>query len=45
VAGLVGYAAIALLLRYLAKHSTAVSVGYRLLGAAVLALAGAGAIS
>jgi undecaprenyl-diphosphatase len=40
-----GYAAIAWLLRFLSTHSTAIFVAYRLaLGAAVLALAGAGAI-
>ena len=40
-----GYAAIAFLLRFLAPHSTIVFVVYRVaLGAAVLALAGAGAI-
>ena len=42
----VGYAAIAWLLHYLTTHSVGVFVGYRIaLGAAVLALAGAGAIS
>jgi undecaprenyl-diphosphatase len=41
-----GYAAIAFLLRYLTTHSTAVFVAYRVvLGAAVLALVGSGAIS
>lgn len=41
-----GYASIALLLRYLTTHSTIVFVGYRVaLGAAVLALAAAGAIA
>ena len=41
-----GYASIALLLRYLERHSIMVFVGYRIaLGALVLALAGAGAIS
>jgi undecaprenyl-diphosphatase len=41
----VGYASIAFLLRFLATHSTAVFVAYRIvLGAAVLALAAAGAI-
>jgi undecaprenyl-diphosphatase len=42
----VGYAAIAWFLRYLASHSVGVFVGYRIvLGAAVLALVAAGAIS
>ncbi|HYI99911.1 MAG TPA: undecaprenyl-diphosphate phosphatase [Thermoleophilaceae bacterium] len=42
----VGYAAIAWLLHYLTTHSVGVFVGYRIaLGAAVLALAGTGAIS
>jgi undecaprenyl-diphosphatase len=42
----VGYASIAFLLRYLASHSTLVFVVYRVaVGALVLALAGAGAIS
>jgi undecaprenyl-diphosphatase len=42
----VGYASIALLLRYLASHSTLVFVVYRVaVGALVLALAGAGVIS
>jgi undecaprenyl-diphosphatase len=46
LAFITGYASIAFLLRYLTTHSTAVFVGYRvLLGAAVLALAGSGAIS
>jgi undecaprenyl-diphosphatase len=41
-----GYAAIAWLLRYLAHHSVAVFVVYRvLLGSLVLALVAAGAIS
>jgi undecaprenyl-diphosphatase len=41
----VGYASIAFLLRWLASHSTAVFVAYRVgLGLLVLALAGAGAI-
>ena len=41
-----GYAAIAFLLRFLAHHTTDVFVGYRVaLGAVVLALAAAGAIS
>jgi len=41
----VGYASIAFLLRWLARHSTAVFVAYRVaLGALVLALAGAGTI-
>ena len=42
----VGYASIALLLRFLVSHSTYVFVAYRvLLGTAVLAFAGAGVIS
>jgi undecaprenyl-diphosphatase len=42
----VGYAAIAWLLRYLATHSVGLFVGYRIaLGAAVLALTAAGLIS
>ena len=42
----VGYASIAFLLRWLARHSTAVFVAYRVaLGVLVLALAGAGAIA
>lgn len=42
----VGYASIALFLRYLASHSTSVFVGYRVvLGAGVLALVAAGAIA
>jgi undecaprenyl-diphosphatase len=42
----VGYASIAFLLRWLARHSTAVFVAYRVaLGALVLVLAGAGVIS
>jgi len=46
LAFVVGYASIALLLRYLVTHSTRVFVAYRLLlGALVLALAGASAIS
>jgi undecaprenyl-diphosphatase len=41
-----GYVSIALLLRFLTTHSTAVFVGYRVtLGAAVLALAAAGTIA
>ena len=41
----VGYASIAFLLRWLARHSTAVFVAYRVaLGVLVLALAGAGVI-
>jgi undecaprenyl-diphosphatase len=41
-----GYASIALLLRYLARHSIAVFVGYRLvLGVMVISLAATGAIS
>lgn len=45
LAFVVGYASIAFLLRWLAHHSTAVFVAYRVaLGALVLALAGAGAI-
>ena len=41
----IGYASIALLLRYLANHSTLVFVAYRVgLGVLVLALVGAGAI-
>ncbi|MDQ1686694.1 MAG: undecaprenyl-diphosphatase [Frankiaceae bacterium] len=41
-----GYLSIAFFLRFLTTHSTAVFVGYRvLLGAAVLALAGSGAIA
>ena len=43
---IVGYASIALLLRWLAHHSTAVFVAYRVaLGVLVLALAGAGVIA
>ena len=46
VAFVVGYASIALLLRYLASHSTYVFVAYRVvLGAAVLILTAAGVIS
>jgi undecaprenyl-diphosphatase len=46
IAFVVGYAAIAWFLRYLAHHSVRVFVGYRLaLGSLVLALAAAGAIS
>ncbi len=46
IAFVVGYAAIAWLLRYLATHSTAVFVAYRIaLGALVLALLSAGAIT
>jgi undecaprenyl-diphosphatase len=42
----VGYASIAFLLRWLARHSTAVFVAYRIvLGTLVLALAGAGVIA
>lgn len=45
LAFVVGYASIALLLRYLAHHSTILFVVYRVgLGALVLSLAGAGAI-
>ena len=41
-----GYASIAFLLRYLARHSIAVFVAYRVaLGALVIALAASGAIS
>jgi undecaprenyl-diphosphatase len=41
-----GYASIAFLLRYLARHSIAVFVAYRVvLGVMVLALAASGAIS
>jgi undecaprenyl-diphosphatase len=41
-----GYASIALLLRYLAHHTIAVFVGYRVvLGVVVIALAAAGAIN
>jgi undecaprenyl-diphosphatase len=46
IAFVVGYASIALLLRYLARHSIAVFVAYRVvLGALVIALAASGAIS
>lgn len=46
LAFVVGYASIAWMLRYLVRHSTAVFVAYRVaLGALVLALTGAGAIS
>jgi undecaprenyl-diphosphatase len=46
LAFITGYASIAFLLRFLTTHSTAVFVGYRVaLGAAVLALAGSGAIA
>jgi len=46
VSFLVGYAAIAWLLRYLATHSVGIFVGYRiLLGAGVLGLVGAGLIA
>jgi undecaprenyl-diphosphatase len=46
LAFVVGYASIALLLRWLAHHSTIVFVVYRVvLGAVVLALAGSGAIA
>ena len=45
LAFVVGYASIALLLRYLAHHSTILFVVYRVgLGALVLSLAGAGTI-
>jgi undecaprenyl-diphosphatase len=45
LAFVVGYASIAFLLRWLARHSTAVFVAYRVgLGALVLVLAGAGVI-
>lgn len=46
VAGLVGYASIALLLRFLIAHPTRVFVGYRVtLGVGVLELASMGAIA
>ena len=46
LAFIVGYASIALLLRWLSSHSTAIFVAYRIgLGTVVLALAGSGAIS
>jgi len=46
VSFVVGYAAIAWLLRYLAQHSVAIFVGYRVvLGSLVLVLVAAGAIS
>jgi undecaprenyl-diphosphatase len=46
LAFVVGYASIALLLRYLARHTIAVFVGYRIvLGVMVIALAASGAIS
>ena len=46
LAFVVGYASIAFLLRYLARHSTAVFTAYRVvIGALVLALTAAGAIS
>ena len=46
LAFITGYASIAFLLRFLTTHSTAVFVGYRIvLGCAVLALVGAGAIA
>jgi undecaprenyl-diphosphatase len=46
IAFVVGYASIALLLRYLARHTIAVFVGYRVvLGVMVIALAASGAIS
>jgi len=46
LAFVVGYASIALLLRFLANHSTKVFVGYRVvLGAAVLVLVAAGTIN
>ena len=45
IAFVTGYASIALLLRYLARHTIAVFVGYRfVLGAMVIALAASGAI-
>ena len=45
LAFVVGYTSIALLLRYLARHSIGVFVGYRvMLGVGVIALAAAGAI-
>lgn len=45
VAFVVGYASIAVLLRFLGTHSTAVFIAYRIaLGALVLALVGAGAL-
>jgi len=45
-AGVVGYAAIALLLRFLARHSTMIFVAYRvILGTLVLVLVGAGTIA
>ena len=46
VSGLVGYASIWFLLRYLRRHSTAVFIGYRLLvGGLILLLLFAGAIN
>jgi undecaprenyl-diphosphatase len=46
IAFVVGYASIALLLRYLARHTIAVFVGYRVvLGVMVITLAASGAIS
>jgi undecaprenyl-diphosphatase len=46
IAFVVGYASIALLLRYLARHTIAVFVGYRIVvGVMVIALAASGAIS
>jgi undecaprenyl-diphosphatase len=46
VSGLVGYASIWFLLRFLREHSTGVFIGYRLLvGALVLALLFAGAVN
>ena len=46
LAFIVGYASIAFLLRWLAHHTMAIFVAYRVvLGALVLALAGAGVIS
>jgi undecaprenyl-diphosphatase len=46
LAFITGYASIAFFLRFLTTHSTAVFVAYRVaLGAAVLALAGSGAIA
>jgi undecaprenyl-diphosphatase len=45
LAFVVGYASIAFLLRWLARHSTAIFVAYRVvLGTVVLALTGAGVI-
>jgi len=46
VSGLVGYASIWFLLRFLREHSTGVFIGYRLLvGALILLLLFAGAVS